>query len=258
MILQPALYARGIANGLRLEAVKIFENSPVIALDRRGSDWHAKTPRGSVTAPKVILATNGHVQSFGFFRGRLVHTYTYASMTRPLSAEECARLGGQPDWGVTPADPMGTTVRRISGQGGDRIVIRNRFTYQSGLRVPDHRLPGIWRDHDKSFAARFPMLDGVEMEHRWGGHLCLSLNNVPAFGEKKPGLYAAACQNGLGTVQGTFAGIMAADLAMGASSDDLAKTLALPKPSRLPPDPFASIGATARIRWGEWKAGREL
>lgn len=258
VILQPALYARGFAEGLRREGAQIFETSPVTGLDRTGPDWRATTPKGSVTAPKVVLATNGHVQSFGFFRGRLIHTYTYASMTRPLSGEESAHLGGSPDWGITPADPLGTTVRRVSGTGGDRIVIRNRFTYEAGMRVPDRRLPGIWRDHDKSFAARFPMLHGVKLEHRWGGHLCLAMNNVPAFGEIDTGLYAAACQNGLGTVQGTFAGIMAADLATGTESADLKNTLALPKPNRLPPEPIAAIGATARIRWGEWKAGREL
>jgi glycine/D-amino acid oxidase-like deaminating enzyme len=37
-----------------------------------------------ITAPKVILAVNGHLNSFGFLRGRLMHVFTYASMTRPL------------------------------------------------------------------------------------------------------------------------------------------------------------------------------
>ena len=71
------------------------------------------------------------------------------------------------------------------------------------------------RAHDRAFAARFPMLSGVAMEYRWGGRLCLSLNGSPAFGEVAEGLYAACCQNGLGTVKGTLAGMLAADLAAG-------------------------------------------
>jgi len=58
---------------------------------------------------------NGHLNSFGFLRGRLLHVFTYASMTRALTPAEVRRLGGAPRWGLTPADPMGSTVRRISG-----------------------------------------------------------------------------------------------------------------------------------------------
>ena len=45
------------------------------------------------------------------------------------------RLGGQPIWGVTPADPMGTTVRRISGTGGDLRRKPNIFQSQLAKHV---------------------------------------------------------------------------------------------------------------------------
>ena len=96
------------------------------------------------------------------------------------------------------------------------------------------------------------------MDYRWGGSLCLSRNGSPAFGEVEQGVYSACCQNGLGTVQGTLAGILAADLATGYNSDFLTQMLAEPLPSKLPPEPFAAIGANAVMRWGEFKAGRDL
>ena len=142
----------------------------------------ARTPQGSATAPKVILGVNGHANSFGQFRGRLMHIHLYGSMTRALTEEECRRLGGKDRWGVTPSDPMGSTVRRISGTGGDRIIVRNRFTYDASMQVSTARLERMARDHDKSFAARFPMLADVEMEYRWAGRLCLSRNGVPRVG----------------------------------------------------------------------------
>jgi len=178
-------------------------------------------------------------------------------MTRALTADEVKRLGGEPRWGVLPADPMGTTVRRISGTGGDRIVVRNRFTYDPGMEVSDVRIRAVGHDHDASFAARFPMLAGVEMEYRWGGRLCLSWNGVPAFGEIEDGLYSACCQNGLGTSKGTLAGMLAAELAAQGNSPLVAKMLAFAPPRRLPPEPFAWLGANAHIRWEEWKAGAE-
>ena len=256
-MVQPAMFMRAMASGLSGKT-ELFEQSPVTALDRQGSDWRAETPKGSITAPRVVLAVNGHAESFGFFKRRLMHVFTYASMTRPLTAEEVTALGGKPRWGVLPADPMGTTVRRISGTGGDRIVVRNRFTYDPGMEVSDARLRAVAHDHDKSFRTRFPMLPNVTMEYRWGGRLCLSWNGVPAFGEIEEGLFSACCQNGLGTSKGTLAGMLAAELATQSNSPLVAKMLACEDPKRLPPEPLAWLGANARMRWGEWKAGREL
>lgn len=258
-MIQPALYVRGVAAGLlQSNRVRLYENSPVTSLSAEDGVWRAETPRGSVTAPRVILAVNGHAESFGFFARQLMHVFTYASMTRTLDEAEVAAIGGARDWGVLPAHPMGTTVRRISGTGGDRIVVRNRFTYDPSMEVSDTRIATVGRDHDKAFEARFPALRGVEMEHRWGGRLCLARNDVPAFGEVAEGLFAACCQNGLGTVKGTFSGIAAADLACGIESDFTRHQTALPQPESLPPEPLSWIGANAFMRWGEWKAGREL
>ena len=86
----------------------------------------------------------------------------------------------------------------------------------------------------------------------------MSLNNVAAFGEVENNLYAASCQNGLGTVKGTLHGMAAADLAMGKDNKLLRQLKRTANPRLLPPEPIAKIGATARLRWGEWLAGKEL
>lgn len=256
-MMQPAMFVRGVADGLRSNRVQIFETSPVTDLRRNGT-WGAVTPKGRVTAPKVILAVNGHANSFGHFQGQLMHVFTYGSMTRALSDAECTRLGGADRWGITPADPMGTTVRKISGTGGTRIIIRNRFTYDPGMEVSDARITRVGRDHDAAFAARFAMLKGVEMEYRWGGRLCLSWNSVPALGEQEDGLYVACCQNGLGVAKGTLHGMLMAEMASGVRSDLLSEALAQDAPKRLPPRPLTYLGANAVMRWGELKAGDEF
>jgi len=258
VILQPALYIRGLATGIVSNRVRLFEKSPVIELKNTGDSWLAKTPSGSVSAPKVIMAVNGHVENFGFYRRRLMHIFTYASMTRRLTGDEVKRLGGRPVWSCTPSDPMGTTVRRISGIGGDRLVVRNRFTYDPSMEVDDNRIKRVAVDHDRSFRRRFPQLNGIEMEYRWGGRLCISRNSVPAFGEVDTNLYSACCQNGLGTAKGTMAGILAAEKAAGVDSELLGYIEREPLPSRLPPEPIAWLGANAVIRWKEFRAGNEV
>lgn len=256
-MIQPALFVRGIAAGLKSNRVTIHEKSPVTSLTREG-EWIATTPKGQVTAPRVIMAVNGHLNSFGHLLGRLMHVFTYASMTRALSPAETARLGGQPLWGLTPADPMGTTVRRISGIGGERIIIRNRFTFDPSMEVSDTRIASVARDHDRAFAARFPMLAGMSMEYRWGGRLCVSRNNVQVIGELDQGLFSACCQNGLGTAKGTLAGSLAAQLALGETSPALERALNAGLPSRLPPRPLAHLGAKMILKLQERRAGKEL
>lgn len=255
---QPAMFVRTVADGAVTFGLELYEESPVTSLARIGQDWRADTPKGSITAPRVILAVNGHAESFGFFERRLMHVFTYASMTRELEAEEVKRLGGEPRWGILPADPMGTTVRRIAGTGGDRIIIRNRFSYDPSLEVSERRLEKMAQSHDRSFAARFPMLDGVEMDYRWGGRLCLSRNGAPAFGEVKENIFAACCQNGLGTTKGTLAGMLAAELAAKTNNPMISEMLAFEQPERLPPEPLAWLGANAVMLWKERNAGLEL
>jgi len=259
VVIQPAAFIRRAAEGLS-SRVEIYENSAVTGIEM-GPDRHQlTTAQGRVHARNVILAVNGHIQSFGFFPRRLLHVFTYASMTRKLSDAELQRLGGASDWGVLPADPMGTTVRKISDYDGcgHRVTVRNRFTLNQSMEIGDKDIAGVIRAHDRAFAARFPMLDGVEMEHRWGGRLCLSWNSVPAFGELETRIFSAACQNGLGTVKGTLSGMMAAELAVKGSSPILEEFQNYDKPRQLPPEPFLSVGANINLRWKEWLAGVEL
>ena len=256
VLIQPAAYIRRLAESLG-QRLTVYEGSPVLKIRRDGHAWHLETKNSAVSAKRVILATNGHAESFGLFRRRLMHIFTYASMTRALTTDEVRALGGTTDWGVTPADPMGATVRRISGAGGDRIVVRARFSYDPSMEVSPARIKRVGALHDDKFRDRFPMLPGVSMEFRWAGHLCLSRNGVPAFGEVEDGLISAVCQNGLGTVQGTLSGMAAAEVALGQPKSAAAALAGLDAPCKLPPEPLAWIGANATLRWKEWRAGAE-
>jgi glycine/D-amino acid oxidase-like deaminating enzyme len=254
VMIQPADYIHGLALGLR-QKVDLFENSPVVELRRDGNNWTARSHRGSVTAPKVILGVNGHIQEFGHFLGRLMHVFTYASMTAPFLQEEWQT--GRERWGLLPADPMGATVRKITTEGRSRIVIRTRFTCDPSIRVSDKRVARVSAEQRRSFEARFPDLARLPFEFTWAGRVCLSWNHVPAFGEVEENLYSACCENGLGTVKSTLAGLMAADLATATGSGQLEKYVNQPEPKRLPPEPLARLGANAVIRWQELRAGRE-
>ena len=96
------------------------------------------------------------------------------------------------------------------------------------------------------------------MGYRWGGRLCLTRNDTWAFGEIEKGLISACAQAGIGTVRGTYAGIMAAELAADTKHEALKEFEQAPKAPRLPPEPLSYLGANAFIRWREYKAGKEI
>lgn len=249
VMIQPADYVRGMARGLS-GRIDLFERSPVLGLSRESGSWRARTPSGSVTAPKVILGVNGHIQDFGHFAGRLMHVFTYASMTAAFSSNEHGGdVSGRDRWALLPADPMGATVRKVTTHGLSRIVVRTRFTYDPGLKVSEARVAKVAIGQRRSLDARFPALSDVPFEFSWAGRLCLSRNHVPAFGEVEEDLFSACCENGLGTVKSTYAGMMAAELATGTASERLVDFQDQPEPSRLPPLPLAWLGANSVIRW---------
>ncbi|AOI60655.1 NAD(P)/FAD-dependent oxidoreductase [Burkholderia diffusa] len=253
VMIQPAAYIRGLADSLR-DPVRLFENTPALSFERQGAAWRIKTPNGAVNAGKIILANNGHAQSFGFFPGVLLHVYTYASMTH---AFDPSRLSGERSWAATPAFPMGTTVRRVRGDDGDRILIRSRYTYNPRLQVTEGAIARAGRVHDRKFDARFPMLKGLPMEYRWAGAMALTWNGVPAFGEIEPGIFAAIACNGVGATKATASGIAAAEAALGMDSWLVQVFRGFAAPKRLPPQPFLTIGATANLSVKEWSAGIE-
>jgi len=78
------------------------------------------------------------------------------------------------------------------------------------------------------------------------------------FGEIEEGVISACCQNGLGTAKGTITGKLAAELACGRPSDLLDLQTSYDSPVKLPPKPIAALGATAVLKWGEFRAGKEL
>ena len=255
VMLQPAGFVRGFGEGLRRAGVLVFENTPVTQIARQGAGWALTTPRGRVSAGKVVLANNGHIESFGFARGRLMHVFLYASMTVDLGKADLAKLGGQPRWGVTPSDPMGTTMRRIdTALGGNRIVTRTCATFLPGMEPTEAALKRTAAVHRRKFADRFPHLQDVRQEYTWAGHLCLTRNAVSIARELDQGLYAAAVCNGLGTARSTLTGIAAADLVMGLTSEATRHFAAEAEAEKLPAEPFASLGANVFLRYKEWRA----
>ncbi len=252
ILVQPAALARGLGESLPGN-VRLCEDSPVTGIDY-GASVTLDCEGGRIVAEKLLLATNAFTTQFGFLKDRILPIATYGSLTRPLSDAEAAALGGEGDWGVIPADHLGTTMRYTRDR---RILIRNTFAYVPSMAAREAGMAGIRRRHASSFAARFPMLAQVTFEHSWGGTCCMSRNNAQFFGKLHDNVWAAVCQNAVGIARGTYSGTLMADLAAGEDSDMLGDLMGFPQPCWNPPEPMLGIGVRANIAWQQWRAGAE-
>ncbi len=251
-LLQPSALVKGLADSLPFN-VSLYERTPITEVDY-GDKVVLRHANGSITADKLVLTTNAFGMSFGFLKGRMLPVFTYGSITRPLTEEEQARLGGKPYWGVIPADPFGTTMRRTVD---NRLLIRNSFSYNPDGRSNRKYLDRFVQRHRESFARRFPMLPGVNFEYTWGGALALSRNHMGFFGKLAPNVVGALCCNGLGVTRGTVTGKLLADWLAGDKNELIEFLLNAPGPCANPPQPLVSMGLNANLMWGQFRAGKE-
>ncbi|MGE7990522.1 NAD(P)/FAD-dependent oxidoreductase [Pseudomonas sp. NPDC089554] len=251
-LVQPSALVKGLADTLPGN-VSLFENTPITSVEY-GRKSVLKHAHGSITADKLILTNNAFAMSFGFLKGRMLPVFTYASLTRPLTAEEQARLGGKPYWGLIPAHPFGTTVRRTPD---NRILVRNSFSFNPNGRSDPRYLARFVKRHAASFERRFPMLPGVPFDYTWGGALALSRNHEGYFGELRPNVYGALCCNGLGVTRGTATGKLLGEWLAGERNELIDFVLGAVGPNANPPSLLVSVGVNLNLQWGQFKAGRE-
>lgn len=253
VLMNPAALVRGLADTLPGN-VTLHEHSPVIEV-AYDNGVRLTTPNGSVRAPRMILCVNGLAEQFGFFTGRLLRFAAHASLTRPLTSAERSALGGQDDWGTTPANAFVSTTMRFTRD--HRILIRHGITYDPGHRLGARQHARVRHQHEREFRRRFPMLPEVTFDHTWTGYVCLSRNHAPGFGRVAPNVWAAVCQNAVGVTKGTIGGLLAADMACGIDNPLIKDMQSLGEPTGLPTRPALDIGVHAQTRFDLWRQRHE-
>lgn len=251
-LVQPAALIRGLADCLP-DNVTVHERTSVRGV-REGTTPQVETESGTVTAHRVLVATNGAVQRLGFLKGRIIPLFTFASLTRPLTPDERGALGSQPEWGLVPEERMGTTMRRTQD---DRLLLRSTVSYEGQGPCRPASIERARAIHQRSLAARYPSLAEVELEHTWTGLLGMTLNNTHVLGELAQGIYGATGYNGVGIAMGSALGTVAADHLLGEESEEQSLLSFLPKPSWLPGDPVLGVGLRAYTGMLQLMAGRE-
>lgn len=216
-ILNPAKLAREMKRVVEEAGVEVRERSVVTRITP-GKINHVDTELGEIRAPILVIALNAYANKLGFFKNRSFPISVYQVSTEPLSESQWESIGWKNRQGLYDMRTMFTYAVLTKDR---RIVIGG-----SGAEYYDN--DALCSGNDKNFTPRilkdlfafFPQLEGLEIEHAWGGTTTYTLSEIPSvgvIGDYKNIYYGVGLSEGVPTTQ-TFGRIIA-DLMAGESND---------------------------------------
>lgn len=259
-IVNPAKLARGLKAVAERLGARVYEQTPLVALDD-GEPVRLATPEGSIRAKCVVLAVNGYGAALGFMASRIVPVHTFIVLTEPLTDRQLEEIG----W----------AARRTSLETTRNFIHYFRLTADNRIAFGGEDATLYWqggyRDADATSFARlearfrefFPSLRGVRFTHRWGGVLGVTLDMFPTFGQggERETIFHAAGYSGHGVALSNYAGkILAPRIAERLQQGAHCAGCAHPffwnrSPTWLPGEPFRYFGLQVyrrALRMQDW------
>lgn len=246
--------------GLAIGAgARLYENSPVAEVRRQGGKFRLSSNGATLTADKVVFASNGYTHLIPGMRSKQLPAYVFIVVTEPLSAAQLASIGWAGREGIEDGRNfmhfyrLTPDNRLLMGGGPGFVPFGGRMTHDA--------YPAAWQHLEDFIGTTFPALRGIGISHRWGGAFSVTADSTPQVGTMHGGAaaYSVGCA-GHGVAMTHMNGRILCDLVLGRSSDltDLwfVNRRALP----LPPEPFRSIGAkavTAAMALDDWWCDRK-
>jgi glycine/D-amino acid oxidase-like deaminating enzyme len=213
-VLHPGKYVRALRELAIGAGAQVFESTSVDAIGD-GPEIRIETPRGSVTAPLCVIATNAYTPRLGRLRFSVAPLYVSLFATDPLTQEQRERIGWAGQEGIYTAHEVLESFRLTADGrivGGSRHV---RWPYGgNALTDQDRRIAA---DLEAMFRARFPELSDVAVERSWTGPIGMTLDFLPAIGRggTDGNVLFGIGYNGHGVAQASYTGTLLAKMATG-------------------------------------------
>ncbi len=255
-ICDPARLAWGLRDVAMSLGVRIFEHSLVKNLEEKSDRVKAETQFGSVTSPKVLLATNAFPPLLRRLKYLVVPVYDSVLVTEPLSAQQQSDIGWAGNEGVSDTGNQfhyyrPTADGRILWGGYDAT-----YHYRSGFGPQYESSAKSWPKLADHFFSTFPQLEGLRFEYAWSGAIdtCTRFSAFWGTAMNDKIVYVAG-YTGLGVGASRFGAQVAIDKLLDRETDrrELEMTNTLPIP--FPPEPFRAAGINF-TRWSLDQADR--
>lgn len=234
--LHPMKYVLGLARAAEAHGAEIFADSPVDGLARDGGAWRLTTPRGTVRAKQVLVATNGYSSDNlpGWIGGRTLPVLSSVFVTRPLSDSERRAQGWSSRIMTFDSRELLHYYRLLSDN-------RMMFGMRGAVRATDAALNAAHARARRHMAAMFPQFAGAEVERHWSGLVCVTGSLAPFVGAVPgaEGVFAAFGWHGNGVSMASYSG---ARVARAMTRADTLPALIRRPPRRFPLPPLRRLG----------------
>ena len=191
------LYHAGLLERAARDGARIVGHCPVQAIERAGSAFRVTTPRGTVRAGHVIVATNGYTpRAAQWLRRRVVPVDAFMIATEPLPA---ARIESIAPGGRPMVEHCYSPCWIRPNEDGTRILF-------GGLSAePPAELERKARTLRDAMVQVVPGLEGVRISPCWAGKTAFTFDMLPHTGSHEGVEYALGwC--GSGVPMGTYMG----------------------------------------------------
>ncbi len=195
--LNPLSFARGLARVASHAGVAIHGGTKVLSLARAGSRWLGRTASGTVTADRVVLATNGYTDDLWPALRRTV-VPVFGAIVATAALPEPIAQGVMPGRAVLYESGTVTVYYRVDS--GRRLLIGGRGPMHEISRTSE--VPYLL-DYARKL---WPALRQVPWTHAWGGQLAMTTDHYPHVHEPAAGVLACLGYNGRGVELGTAMG----------------------------------------------------
>ena len=238
---------------------QVYEQTPVTAI-RRGRTFALETPGGTVTAEKLVLATNAYSILIPELRRKQTPAWTYMIATEPLGDRHFAEMRWQERNGVEDARNL-IHYYRISPD--DRLVMGGGPVGLSyGTSLAHDSDASAWHHLEEHMRLLFPVLRDVRVTHRWGGPFSVTLDLTPALGYlgDERAVYALGCI-GHGVSMTHQNALVLTDLLLQRRTENTACPFVNRRVIPWPPEPLRSLAARtvrAYLRMEDWWHERGL
>jgi glycine/D-amino acid oxidase-like deaminating enzyme len=217
-ILNPAKLARGMKPVVEKAGVEVRERTVVLRVTP-GKTHLIETEMGEISAPVIVLGLNGYSSQIGQFRNRVMPLANYVLATEPLSKEQWESIG----WKNRPGMADMRTLFNYSRPTADgRIVIGGSMApYYAGDSLSSGNYKPAVKALTEDLFATFPQLEGLKIDHAWGGTMGFTWDFMPSvgvMGEHK-NIYYGVAYNGEGVAFGQTAGRIISELMAGESTE---------------------------------------
>jgi glycine/D-amino acid oxidase-like deaminating enzyme len=177
---QPLAYARGLARAAQRAGVAICGQSLVTGLRRDGGNWVVRTAQGaSVTAPRVVIATNGYTGDLiPKLRQTVIRPNSFIVATEPLSDN----LAGT----ILPEGQVTSDTRQLllyfRKDHTNRLLMGGRGPFREPQSADD------WAHLERVVGKMYPQARDLRIDYRWCGRVALTRDFLPHLHEPEPGL----------------------------------------------------------------------